>query len=193
MRKGAQLVWCPTNSPTQRADHGAEGAIENRPAFQGWVKTQWGPRDTGNLRPRIEHGINMARPSRNHSLSSIRWRRGTGRGGAWPAGLAQPSSVLSPLLRRGERKKKAQPRILCPKRANICHCRTEAKSGTQGGIHSASAWLYSTTCTCRSDPNRPDQDHRKGHSGPFALPPNQNPFTSRAVSPKIPRCLNQVA
>src|SRR5258708_40139569 len=47
MRKGAQLVWCPTNSPTQRADHGAEGAIENRPAFQGWVKTQWGPSPEG--------------------------------------------------------------------------------------------------------------------------------------------------
>jgi four helix bundle protein len=42
-RKGAQLVWCPTNSATQHADQGLEGTIENGPAFQGWVKIQWGP------------------------------------------------------------------------------------------------------------------------------------------------------
>jgi hypothetical protein len=52
-----------------------------------------------------------AQQSRNqtNSLSSIRWRRGPGRGGAFlPKSLVQNglplSSVLSPLLRRGERR-----------------------------------------------------------------------------------------
>jgi hypothetical protein len=61
-------------------------------------------REARATRRRILPQRNTARRSRNqNSLSSIRWRRGLGRGGWFKK---EPlSSVLSPLVPRGERKK----------------------------------------------------------------------------------------
>jgi len=52
----------------------------------------------------------------------------------------------------------------------------QPRVGVRSPHHSASAWLHPTTSTRESDPNRPGQDHRKGHSGTFALPPIKTPL-----------------
>jgi hypothetical protein len=51
-----------------------------------------------------EQQRSAADPQPTNSLSSIRWRRGPGRGCLFKLGFLL-SSILSPLLRRGERKK----------------------------------------------------------------------------------------
>ena len=79
--------------------------------------------DYGRGPPAPGHSAAKPQP---HSLSSIGWRRGLGRGGAF---FGNPlSSVLSPLVPRGEREGRSASRNLCRKCANLHHCVTDQKA-----------------------------------------------------------------
>src|SRR6266850_7050953 len=70
--------------------------------------------------------MNTTRRSRNHSLSSIGWRRGPGRGGAFvPTALVCPSPQSSPHSFVAGRGRKSVSPSLCRKCANLHGCSTD--------------------------------------------------------------------
>src|SRR6266576_3465893 len=67
-----------------------------------------------------------ARQNRNHSLSSIGWRRGSGRGGAFVLDCPSPRSFPRSFV-TGRGRKSVSPN-LCRKCANLHNCSTEGNS-----------------------------------------------------------------